>query len=122
MAFKLQTDIGRRIVKAFLPILPKQIFLFGSHAKGNADQCSDFDLIIFYKKLLLNTSQLYCGVIHSTIKPFLDRLKELYALWAMGKGVDILAYTPSEFEEMKKHNSFIQDVIKEGILLYEAKS
>jgi predicted nucleotidyltransferase len=106
MAFKLQTDIGRRIVKIFLPIKPKQIFLFGSHAKGNADQCSDFDLIIVY----------------STTKPFLDRLKELYTLWTMGKGVDILAYTPSEFEEMKKHNSFVQDVIKEGILLYEAKS
>jgi len=106
MTFKLQTDIKGRIVETFLPIRPKQIFLFGSHAQGNADQYSDFDLIIVY----------------STTKPFLDRLRELYTLWTIGKGVDILAYTPSEFEEMKKHNSFIQDVIKEGILLYEAKS
>jgi predicted nucleotidyltransferase len=106
MTLKLQTDIKRRIVKTFLPIKPKKIFLFGSHAQGKADQFSDFDLIIVY----------------STTKPFLDRLKELYLLWSMGKGVDILAYTPSEFEEMKKNNSFIQDVIKEGILLYEAKS
>jgi predicted nucleotidyltransferase len=89
-----------------LPIKPKQIFLFGSHARGNADQLSDFDLIIVY----------------STTKPFLDRLRELYTLWTIRKGVDILAYTPSEFREMKRYSFFIQEVIKEGILLYEAKS
>ena len=54
-------------------------------------------------------------------KPFIERLgevimyvrKELYP-------VDILVYTPDEFEEMKKNsNPFIEEVLKDGKVIYE---
>jgi len=39
--------------------------------------------------------------------------------WNIPKAVDILAYTPYEFEEMVKESFFIQDAVREGEVIYE---
>ena len=48
------------------------------------------------------------------------RLKELYLSWDVPMAVDILAYTPAEFDEMVRENFFVQDVMKEAEVIYES--
>ncbi|MCM8792843.1 MAG: nucleotidyltransferase domain-containing protein [Candidatus Omnitrophica bacterium] len=82
----------------------KKIILFGSLAKGRIGLTSDIDLII----------------IKNTRKPFLKRLEEMYQKIQPMVGVDLLVYTPEEFLVMQKTNNFIQRVLREGKVLYEA--
>jgi hypothetical protein len=46
-------------------------------------------------------------------------MKELYLSWDIPKAVDILAYTPDEFERMMNESSFLAEAVKEGEVLYE---
>jgi predicted nucleotidyltransferase len=96
-------DLKHQIINTFQALDPDKIILFGSRARGDWDQISDIDLIVVYQ----------------TSKSFLDRLRELYLSWNIPKSVDILAYTPDEFAEMMRENSFIQDAVREGEVLYE---
>jgi len=91
------------IVRIFKPFDPEKIILFGSRARGDEDEESDIDLIVVY----------------NTTKAFLDRLKELYAAWNISRAVDILAYTPEEFNRMMKESFFIQQATSSGEILYE---
>jgi uncharacterized protein len=59
-------------------------------------------------------------IVYETSKRFLDRLKELYERWDLPKAVDILAYTPSEFERMMRENAFVQDAVARGVVIYDA--
>jgi uncharacterized protein len=93
----------QQIIDTFLPFSPEKIILFGSSASGQTDEYSDVDLIIVY-----NTS-----------KRFMDRLRDLYMAWDLPKAVDILAYTPEEFQMMLKENPFIQDAVANGKVLHE---
>jgi predicted nucleotidyltransferase len=95
--------IEQDIVSTFQKFNPETIILFGSYAHGNPDEESDIDIIVIYH----------------TPKRFLDRLEELYLSWDIPKAVDILAYTPDEFDQMKKENAFIHDALKHGRVIYE---
>ena len=77
------------------------VLLFGSMARGDVGSESDIDLII----------------VKETDKKFLDRLDEFYE--DADIAMDLLVYTPDEFERMKKR-SFIKRVSEEGVILYEA--
>ncbi|MFU8858243.1 MAG: nucleotidyltransferase domain-containing protein [Deferrisomatales bacterium] len=95
--------MGERIIAAFAPLNPERVLLFGSWARGAADAESDVDVVVVYP----------------THKRFLDRLEELYLLWPLPVAVDILAYTPDEFQEMLQWNAFLQDIVAESKILYE---
>jgi len=97
------SDLKNSILATFEPFDPDKIILFGSHARIDADESSDIDLMVIYK----------------TKKAFLERLKELYLAWDIPKAVDILAYTPEEFQTMHAENPFVQDAVAEGEVLYE---
>ena len=99
----LNQDLRRLIVETFLEFKPRQIIVFGSHARGDADRYSDIDLIIVYE----------------TEKHFMDRLAELYLAWNIPKAVDILAYTPDEYCSLKETSVFVQEILKEGEVIYE---
>ena len=94
-----------RIVDAFLQFDPLKIILFGSGARGDADPQSDIDVIIVYQ----------------TEKRFMDRLRELHESWPLPKAVDILAYTPDEYEAMLEISAFVQDAVKQGFVIYEKR-
>lgn len=101
----MEPDFKKEIVGTFLRFAPEKIVLFGSHARGNADELSDIDLIVVYP----------------TGKRFMERLKELYLAWNVPVSVDILAYTPEEFQSMIECSSFIRQAVEAGEVLYERK-
>ena len=83
----------------------KQAILFGSYARGEADEHSDLDLI----------------VIANTTAEWFDRYRAfpgVYDIWR--GGIDILIYTPEELEEMlASRRAFIEDALREGVTIYE---
>jgi predicted nucleotidyltransferase len=96
-------DLDARIVQTFRSVHPKKIILFGSVARKEADLYSDIDIIIVYQ----------------TQKRFLDRLEELYRHWNIDRAVDILAYTPEEYEVLLKESDFVREAVEKGRVIYE---
>jgi len=100
----MNEELKEKIVSIFKDFSPLKILLFGSSCRKQWDETGDVDLIIVY----------------NSPKRFLDRLKELYEQWDLPKAVDILAYTPEEFDRLMRENAFVQDAVQRGILIYEA--
>jgi predicted nucleotidyltransferase len=94
----------RRIVEALRAYEPERIYLFGSWARGQADELSDVDLV----------------VIKTTEVPFLARLQEAAAFIPFDAGaVDLLVYTPDEFAAMQREgNAFAEMIAEEAIVIY----
>ena len=90
-----------RIVQGFDPL---QIILFGSQARGDADQQSDIDLLVVFAEL------------RNKRKTALDIMRALSDLPA---AKDILVSTP---EELERHRTRIGSVLRyaqrEGKVLY----
>lgn len=63
-----------------------RISLVGSFARGQADLCTDIDLV----------------VVMRTQMPFVERLRLIYESLCLPVDVDVLCYTPKEFEEFEK--------------------
>ena len=82
---------------------PEHIILFGSRAGEDYLEQSDYDIIV--------VSEMFEG-IH-----FLERIRMLYELWDYDFDLDILAYTPEEFEAKKKEIGIVSEAVKEGIEL-----
>ncbi|MCX7855017.1 MAG: nucleotidyltransferase domain-containing protein [Anaerolineae bacterium] len=80
-----------------------RIILFGSRARGRARRESDIDLL----------------VIMDDDRTFKERMREIYARLETDADVDILAYSPEEFERIR-NRSFFRRVLAEGKVLYEA--
>jgi len=97
----------RRIVEALQPYEAESIYLFGSWARGEADELSDVDIVI----------------IKRTSSPFLSRLKEAGSLLPAEAGaVDLLVYTPEEFESMRREgNPFAEMIAEEATIIYGRK-
>jgi predicted nucleotidyltransferase len=83
---------------------PEKVILFGSQAKNSCDFYSDIDLII----------------IKNTRKLFLDRIKDVLKIIKPNFAIDILVYTPDEFQKMVSDgNPFLEHVLKQGKVIYE---
>ncbi len=98
----------RQELDRILPIIKQmgveKVILFGSAARGNTGSHSDIDLII----------------VKETDKPFIRRPDEFYAAVNPRVALDILVYTPEEFETLKTVNPFIYRAVNEGRIIYEA--
>lgn len=99
---KHSKDIIREIkifVNKLREVLPvKEVYLYGSFAKGEIHEGSDIDLLI----------------IGDFKERFFDRIGKILDLTDLP--VEPLVYTVEEFEELKNSgNPFIQEVIKTGI-------
>lgn len=94
----------KKLIASMLPYAPEKVILFGSYAHGDADEWSDWDIM----------------VIQETTEPFFDRLSDVPISVAPGMAVDLLVYTPSELSEMQaRGNPFIERVLAEGVVIYE---
>ena len=79
------------------------VVVFGSVARGTVAPTSDLDMI---------------AVIESDL-PFIARLERLYHELQPNVGLDLLVYTPREFEEMRVR-SFVRQALTEGKVLHAA--
>ncbi len=92
------------IVQRLGAMQPVRILLFGSSARGDADEWSDIDLIV---------------VAEQVAPRFLDRIADAYDLIEPGYGLDILIYTPQEYAAMlEDENPLITAAEAHGRLLY----
>ncbi len=92
-----------KLVRLLQQYEPERIILFGSRARGEADEYSDYDIVL----------------IKRTASPFLERLRDVVPYLAgYEHPVEILIYTPEEFERMQEIG--LGWVIQqEGVILYE---
>jgi predicted nucleotidyltransferase len=96
-------EITERLVKGFHP---DKIILFGSQARGTADNRSDVDLLVV------------CGVPNGrrSLTLAMDR-----ALWGLRLARDIIVLTPEEFEQGRHiPGTIARPASLEGRILYEA--
>jgi uncharacterized protein len=94
----------RLIIDTLLPFQPEKIYLFGSWARNEADSLSDVDLVIIKK----------------TRASFFNRLKQVKNYLPSDLGsIDVLVYTPQEFDRMQRdENAFAEMITEEGVLVY----
>ena len=99
-----------KIISIIKKINPEKIYLFGSYAASSSDEQSDIDLLI---------------IAPSNDRPLERRLKlrKMLAEYDRKYGLDLLIYTPDEFELLAKEtSSFICSVIKQGTKIYDHKT
>ena len=73
--------------------------MFGSIARGEADEWSDLDLV----------------VVAETERTFFERHRDFGDLYEVWPRLDLLVYTPAEFDRMvKEENPFLLRVLDEG--------
>ncbi len=98
-------ELGRRIAREFDP---ERVVLFGSHARGDATETSDVDLLVVARI--------------SSPKP--KRSVPIYSMlrqYPFSK--DILVYTPEEVDEYRHlRASLIRRALDEGVVLYEKQA
>jgi predicted nucleotidyltransferase len=95
-------ELVRQIVDQFKP---EQVILFGSYARGNPRPESDVDLLIIMQTNQREMQQALA--IRQKINPLF--------------GVDLLVYTPERVEErLKLGDSFLREILDEGVTLYES--
>lgn len=99
----LLKDAVQRLVKTLSALdQVERVSLFGSYARGREDLFTDLDVL----------------VVMRTEEPFIQRVKRLYGLLALPVDMDLVCYTPQEFEEMKDR-PFLKRILAEEVLLYE---
>jgi predicted nucleotidyltransferase len=92
-------EVIRILVEQYGPV--EKIILFGSHARGDADEYSDLDLI----------------VIKNSNQSFIERMGSVPLLPVHA---DVFVYTPEEFEQMKENeNPFILSALESARTIYE---
>lgn len=94
-----------RIVRECKRLGYRKVILFGSLARGEVGPRSDIDLIL---------------VKDSEMK-FSDRLEEFYREIIPDVAVDVLVYTPEEFDRLRRERAFIRKAVEEGVILYDAE-
>jgi len=79
------------------------VYLFGSRARGDWLHESDYDFVV--------VSRQFEGI------PFVRRPVPLYSYWHQWPGVELLCYTPEEFERKRRQISIVREAVREGIEL-----
>ena len=95
-------EIIKRIVDG---VDPDKIILFGSRAKENDRECSDYDICIL-KKDVTHKRKLAQKIYHK--------------LFGVGASVDVIVETPEKFNELKDKWFLVYgEIAKSGSIMYE---
>lgn len=81
----------------------QKVILFGSRARGDWLEESDYDFVV--------VSERFQGV------HFVSRPVELYKYWHGHPGVELLCYTPEEFDRKRRQITIVREAVREGIEL-----
>jgi predicted nucleotidyltransferase len=105
-AYRQDLEKASRSILRQLSAMPEveKVILFGSYAAGRQDLFTDLDLL----------------VVMTSTKDFVTRTAELYQQIQAGVDLDLLAYTPEEFEQ-QKNSRFMRYALKTGKVLYEKR-
>jgi len=104
---RLESELIRFVDYIVENYSPQKIILFGSFAEGVSQLWSDIDLV----------------VIRETDERFLDRSKEILSSLMPKVGLDLLIYTPEEFEKLCQERKFFSEtIVGRGKVLYEQGS
>jgi len=103
-------ELLREMVNAIVEeVDPEQVYLFGSHARGDAREDSDVDLLVVEREPF--------GAGHSE-RAETGRLYRLLAQFRVPN--DILVYSAEEAEWRRRgRNNVVARAMKEGRLLYD---
>jgi predicted nucleotidyltransferase len=102
----LQKELARWKPLLIQHFNPEKIILFGSLPNQTVHEWSDVDLVI----------------IQQTDLPFTKRIRQALLLLQPKVGVDLLIYTPEEFEQMSMERRFVQnEILKKGEVIYERR-
>lgn len=103
-----ETDLNAMSTCIAEMIHPERIILFGSHARGEATQDSDVDLLVIVPE----------GFAKQERWQKLQAIRKATACFRCSK--DILLYSHSEVEQWKNSlNHVVANALREGRLLYE---
>ena len=100
-------ELFAEIVARLKPIDPDKVIAFGSRARGDAGPDSDLDLV----------------VVERGGGSLAERgLRVGAALGDVGVGVDLVVYTPEEYDRLRHWRSSVAALAdREGRVLYEAR-
>lgn len=76
--------------------------VFGSYGRNQVGPTSDLDVI----------------VVQETELPQTQRAAELYARLGCAVPLDLIVYTPQEFERLQRTRSFVRQAVAEGRTIY----
>lgn len=82
---------------------PQHVILFGSHCRGAASEGSDIDLVVVSRKF---------GAV-----PWPNRAAAVLRAIYPRRSVDVLCYTPEEFEQKRREAGIVATACEEGIWL-----
>ncbi len=101
-----ELDVLRQRLAPHLERARKAI-IFGSVARGEADEWSDLDLVI----------------VAETTRPFLERYRDFQGIYDVWRRLDLVIYTPEEFARLQAEGRpFIERVLEEGVIVHEASA
>ena len=97
-------EIVHRLVEAFCP---EKIYLFGSRARGEAGQDSDYDLMV---------------IVSQSTEPGYRLAQEAHSLlWGLSVAADILVWTREQFDSRRHVGASLPaTIVRQGQLLYAA--
>lgn len=98
---KLDSKALKFVNKIKLKFKPAKVILFGSRARGDAWNYSDYDFIV--------VSDMF-EKVH-----WLKRISALVGCWDLDRDIDVLPYTFKEFEEKKVSSSMVREAARKGI-------
>jgi len=108
----LSADVISKIVQCLIGLNVYKIILFGSYARGTANEDSDIDLVV-----LLDTDE-FAKTVDERLnrrRPISTALLEVNYQFPM----DIIVYSKGEFEFLdKKESDFIREIKNTGIEIY----
>jgi hypothetical protein len=95
-------------VRDYLPVLrarlaPLQVIAFGSRVRGDALSTSDLDLVL--------VSPWFASF------PYLRRAVAVLELLDYPAGLELLCYTPAEFEQKRRELGIVRVALDEGVAL-----
>ncbi len=100
-------QLGVVVQRLVAALRPERIYLFGSRARGDADQDSDFDLLVVVPEVIGS--------------PYRLHQQALGVLWGLGAPVDVLVVSRERFERQRGVVASLPATVeREGRLLYAA--